>query len=240
MNNKVINIYIYILIITYTFSFLFFLKNKTGTGYVGITLAKMLNQNCQIYITDLQPVVSLIEENVQLHYSNNKDDDGKHAKVFCERLHWGNQHDAEQILKKADDHFDLIVISDCVYFPELFQPLMDTLLHICKDDTTKVVIGYKCRSLEKETGFWDFHFGRYFDYEPVRFMGYNKSNTIENVTAAITKNNEDNDGDDDDGEFGGLLGEEEQIFVFTGTRKMNCEIKEADDRFTLLMFGYMG
>ncbi|KAI9305351.1 putative methyltransferase-domain-containing protein [Cunninghamella echinulata] len=203
------------------------LELGAGTGYVGITLAKMLNSSCQIYITDLEPVVPLIQENVDLHYS--KDDAINRASVFCERLHWGNQRDAELLLEKiGGGSFDLVVISDCVYFPELFQPLMNTLLQICQDDTTKVVIGYKCRSLEKETGFWDYHFGRYFDYEPVRLMGYEP------------KADDNNDVNDDDAtEYGGLLGEEEQIFVFAGTRKKNGEVKEADDQFTLLTFGNM-
>ncbi|KAI8098806.1 putative methyltransferase-domain-containing protein [Halteromyces radiatus] len=202
------------------------LELGAGTGYCGIVLANMLGRQCQVYITDLEPVIPLIEENVKAHHIQ----DGQHAQVFCERLHWGNQQDAQRVLDKVGGHFDLVVISDCVYFPELFQPLMDTLLWICSNndddqEQTKVVIGYKCRSLEKETGFWDLHFGRYFDYEPVRILGNLGNN-----------NNKENDNDNQDSNVGQLLGYEEQIYVFVGSRRHSNHIPAADDRFALLMF----
>ncbi|KAI8337482.1 putative methyltransferase-domain-containing protein [Chlamydoabsidia padenii] len=194
------------------------LELGAGTGYCGIALANMLGPRCQVYITDLEPVIPLIEENVAAHHIQGG------AQVFCERLHWGNKQDCQRLLDKVGGRFDLVVISDCVYFTELFDILMDTLLDLCKQDsTTKVVIGYKCRSLEKETGFWDLHFGRYFDYEPARIIGDNN-------------NNNDDDDDDDDSIIGRPLGYEEQIYVFVGSRRPGNKVKAADDRFALLMF----
>ncbi|ORZ18971.1 putative methyltransferase-domain-containing protein [Absidia repens] len=204
------------------------LELGAGTGYCGIAIANMLGSDCQVYITDLEPVIPLIEENVQEHHIQ----DGAHAQVFCERLHWGNHQDSKRLLDKVGGQFDLVVISDCVYFPELFELLMDTLLDLCKVDNvdTKVVIGYKCRSLEKETGFWDHHFGRYFDYEPARILGDNNCNK--------DKKEEDgtDDEDDEDSNIGRPLGYEEQIYVFVGSRRAGNQIKAADDRFALLMF----
>lgn len=184
------------------------LELGAGTGYVGIALAKLLRRPCQVYITDLEQVVPLIKENVEL--SNIPSDA---AEVIVERLHWGNKGDADRLLKEG--RFDLVVVSDCVYFPELFGMLQSTLLDVC-DMSTRVVIGYKCRSLEKEVGFWQDYFGRYFEYEPVRRL-------------------------EGEGELGDLLGAEEQLFVFLGRKRPeNTIVKTADDTFTTLLFCSMG
>lgn len=189
------------------------LELGAGTGYVGIALAKLLRKPCQVYITDLEQVVPLIQENVTL--SNIPND---RAQVIVDRLHWGNENDAKRLLSKGG--FDLVVVSDCVYFPELFEMLLSTLLDVC-DMSTRVVIGYKCRSLEKEVGFWQDYFGRYFDYEPVR---------------TLTPIEEDSE----ELELGDLLGAEEQLFVFIGNKRPGNRVKIADDTFTTLLFCSMG
>ncbi|ORE01146.1 hypothetical protein BCV72DRAFT_217851, partial [Rhizopus microsporus var. microsporus] len=190
------------------------LELGAGTGYVGIALAKQLRRPCQVYITDLEQVVPLIQENVNMHYRPTENA----AEVIVERLHWGNRQDSERLLALAGGHFDLVVISDCVYFPELFELLLSTVLDVC-DMSTKVVIGYKCRSLEKEIGFWQDYFGRYFEYEPVR------------------KIETDDEGSKEVGDF---LGAEEQLFVFIATKRRENEVKMADDTFTTLLFCSMG
>ncbi|KAI8375561.1 cyclic nucleotide-binding-like protein [Blakeslea trispora] len=138
------------------------LELGAGTGYVGIAIAQQLKKPCKVYITDLEQVVPLIQENVNLHHKPSTDS----AEIVVDRLHWGNHDDAQRLLEKVK-RFDLVVVSDCVYFPELFGMLLDTLLDVC-DPLTQVVIGYKCRSLEKEVGFWQDYFGRFFEYQPVR------------------------------------------------------------------------
>ncbi|KAI8890940.1 hypothetical protein K501DRAFT_328108 [Backusella circina FSU 941] len=187
------------------------LELGAGTGYVGIGLASRLRQPCEIYITDLEQVVPLIQENVDKYHND------KGASVVVDRLHWGNQEDARRL--RGQEGFDLVVISDCVYFPELFEILLETLLEVC-DASTRVVIGYKCRSLEKETGFWQDYFGRYFEYEPVRKL-------------ELVKEDEDEEGHLELGDF---LGEEEQLFVFIGKKRLKEDIKKADDTFTTMMF----
>jgi hypothetical protein len=183
------------------------LELGAGTGYVGIGLAAHLRQPCEIYITDLEQVVPLIQENVDKYHNHN-------ASVIADRLHWGNRQDAKRLKKEG---FDLVVVSDCVYFPELFGMLLDTLLDVC-DAATQVVIGYKCRSLEKETGFWQDYFGRYFEYEPVRKLERIKQDEKEHLA------------------LGECLGEEEQLFVFIGKKRGEKDVKKADDTFTTMMF----
>lgn len=183
------------------------LELGAGTGYVGISLANQLCKPCQVYITDLEQVVPLIKENVAAYC---RVPENTAAEIIVDRLHWGNSTDAKRVLSGGG--FDLVVVSDCVYFPELFGMLLDTLLEVC-DGSTRVVIGYKCRSLEKEVGFWQDYFGRYFMYEPVR----NTSN--------------------DDCM---LLGAEEQLFVFVGRKRQDNQVRAADDTFTTLLFCSMG
>ncbi|KAI9312274.1 putative methyltransferase-domain-containing protein [Dichotomocladium elegans] len=184
-----------------------------GTGYVGIWLANRLKHPAEIYITDLEQVLPLIHDNVAAHYKGDTGSNGiRPASIHVERLHWGNRQDGERILRNGP--IDLVIVSDCVYFPELFESLTTTLRQITGPDT-KVVIGYKCRSLEKETGFWQDHFGRYFAYEPVWKLS--KKDNSETTPS-------------------GLLGEEEQMFVFVGKRRPDTEIKPADDTFTTLLF----
>lgn len=193
------------------------LELGAGTGYVGIALAQQLRRACQVYITDLEQVVPLIQDNVNLHYDTTNMTDP--AEVTVDRLHWGNQEDAARLLKQG--RFDLVIVSDCVYFPELFGMLLETLLDVC-DASTQVVIGYKCRSLEKEVGFWQDYFGRYFEYEPVR--------NIEEI--------ETEDGTEQ--QLGDLLGAEDQLYVFIGKKRPGNQVKTADDTFTTLLFCSMG
>ncbi|GAA5812937.1 hypothetical protein MFLAVUS_006398 [Mucor flavus] len=183
------------------------LELGAGTGYVGISLANQLRKPCQVYITDLEQVVPLIKENVAAYCVP----ESMGAEIIVDRLHWGNSTDAQRVLSGGG--FDLVVVSDCVYFPELFGMLLDTLLEVC-DGSTRVVIGYKCRSLEKEVGFWQDYFGRYFMYEPVR-------------------NTSEEDGCQ-------LLGGEEQLFVFVGRKRPENQVRAADDTFTTLLFCSMG
>lgn len=205
------------------------LELGAGTGYVGIALAKLLKRPCQVYITDLEQVVPLIQENVDTHYSQEKQYKSR-AEIIVDRLHWGNKQDATRLLESGT--FDLVVVSDCVYFPELFGMLLDTLLDVCTM-STRIVIGYKCRSLEKEVGFWQDYFGRYFDYEPVRKL----ERVVEIVKDEATGKEEK---EVETLELGDLLGAEEQLYVFIGRKRPKNEIKIADDTFTTLLFCSMG
>ncbi|KAG0231407.1 hypothetical protein B0O80DRAFT_501172 [Mortierella sp. GBAus27b] len=51
------------------------LEIGAGTGYVGIALAKRLQPNCTLILTDLEEVVPLMQKNVLQHLPDNNDDD---------------------------------------------------------------------------------------------------------------------------------------------------------------------
>ncbi|KAI7899092.1 cyclic nucleotide-binding-like protein [Cokeromyces recurvatus] len=188
------------------------LELGAGTGYVGIALAQQLQKPAQVYITDLEKVVPLIQDNVHIHYySQQQYNTSSAAEIIVDRLHWGNHQDAQRLLQRAGGHFDLIVVSDCVYFPELFGMLLETLLDVCGSET-KIVIGYKTRSLEKEVGFWQDYFGRYFEYEPVR-----------KIEKRVVKEEEGEDNNEIREEIGDCLGAEDQLYVFIAKRRPENE-----------------
>jgi hypothetical protein len=186
------------------------LELGAGTGYVGIALARRLCAECKIYITDLSDVSPLIQKYVD-HYQ-----DSLTAQVEVQHLHWGDAEHCHQILE--DGEIDLVIVSDCVYFPELFEVLTETLLQVCSMNT-KVVIGYKSRSLEKETGFWQDYFGRYFEYEPVR-----------QISLPTADENDDEEPVDE------IFGQEEELYIFLGHKRLPHHYKKADDTFTTLLF----
>ncbi len=59
--------------------------------------------------------------------------------------------------------------SQQVYFPNLFAPLLRSLIHLTSlssSETPKIVISHKIRSLHKEMPFWS-AFGLWFEFSPV-------------------------------------------------------------------------
>ncbi|KAG2182390.1 hypothetical protein INT43_007320 [Umbelopsis isabellina] len=193
------------------------LELGAGTGYVGIALARRLCSECKIYITDLEDVAPLIQQNVDAQKQ------ALSALVSVQSLHWGDMTHGKRILDEGE--LDLIIVSDCVYFPELFQLLTNTLLQVCTKKT-QVVIGYKSRSLEKEIGFWQDYFGRFFEYEPVRRISQTR---VENPA-------DENKDSDDHESISEIFGQEEELYIFIGQKRPATEYKKADDTFATLLF----
>jgi predicted nicotinamide N-methyase len=193
------------------------LELGAGTGYVGIALARRLCRECKIYITDLEDVAPLIQQNIESQKA------AVTAQVSVQSLHWGDKEHGRRVLSEGE--LDLVIVSDCVYFPELFELLTNTLLQVCSMKT-QVVIGYKSRSLEKEIGFWQDYFGRFFEYEPVR-------RTIQTtINSPTTENNVE----ENDEPLSEIFGQEEELYIFTGQKRSANEYKKADDTFTTLLF----
>ncbi|RUS27117.1 putative methyltransferase-domain-containing protein [Jimgerdemannia flammicorona] len=217
------------------------LELGSGTGYVGIALANRLRGNCQVYVTDLEDVLPLIRRNVELNCikaigqasgnrENNPTEEGNLdcAEIIVKKLHWGESSHATELLQYCGCDFDLVIVSDCVYFPELFSPLRDTLLHVCSAETV-LVVGYKQRSLPKEIEFWQDYFGPYFEYEPVRF----RTDAVPNQSNVEDLKNEDE-------ENIGLFGAEEGIYVWYARKRKEGDMKKgADATFTTLLFCQM-
>ena len=103
-------------------------------------------------------------------------------------LAWGNIQHASNItsefLAGANRSLTHIICSDLVcrtvfsrieaksrqvYFPNLFAPLLYSLIHLTSlssSETPKIIMSYKIRSLSKEMPFWS-AFGLWFEFSPV-------------------------------------------------------------------------
>jgi len=80
-----------------------------GTGMCGIALAKSL-PHLKVTITDLPEALELIKSNVELNGVSN---------VQVETLDWFECCETQK--------FDLVIGSDVVYSPTLYEPLLNTL-----------------------------------------------------------------------------------------------------------------
>ncbi|KLO17421.1 hypothetical protein SCHPADRAFT_168515 [Schizopora paradoxa] len=161
----------------------------SGTGYVGLKLSELLFEQDEretlVILTDLPDVCPLLEKNLQSLCSRVGNELNTVTKIAP--LSWGNHIETLAIFEnlmrapssyKDDDvHEEIhplshIVCSDLVYFPSLLAPLLRTLLHLTsppfctENNSPEVIIGYRVRSLSKETAFWT-AFGLWFEYEPV-------------------------------------------------------------------------
>jgi predicted nicotinamide N-methyase len=85
-----------------------------GGGLVGLAMARGCQLEHPIYITDQEPMFSLMKENIQL---NNL---GPNATAAI--LNWG-----EPIPNQIPSKPDVIIAADCVYFEPAFPLLITTL-----------------------------------------------------------------------------------------------------------------
>ncbi|KAG0348687.1 hypothetical protein BG004_004509 [Podila humilis] len=215
-----------------------------GTGYVGIALAKRLRPSASLVLTDLEEVMPLLEKNVRdaFHWrvanyistttiastssvptARVSEQQQACAKLKVEPLAWGNSSHAAKILSQG--RVDYIVASDLVYFPELYPPLLQTLIEI-SDLETRIIFGYKDREQWKETPFWE-QFGRFFEIEVVRIE------KTRSTTASDPKREDENE---DGEERVSVFGSEEGMFIFVAKKRHDKDILTGvDDTLTTLM-----
>ncbi|KAG1052068.1 hypothetical protein G6F43_005775 [Rhizopus delemar] len=114
-----------------------FLTNKTvielgsGTGLVGLTIAKIYSKVNKVILTDQLPMMNLMLENIKLNKLGHL--------VQAEILNWG-----EEIPNELSSNVDVILASDCVYLEIAFIPLIETLLALSTKDTL-IYLAYKKR-----------------------------------------------------------------------------------------------
>ena len=97
-----------------------------GGGLVGLALAAESPTNEQILITDQQPMLSLMEKNIQL----NKLSSHVSARVYD----WGSK--PVPSFPTATRHADIVLAADCVYFEPAFPLLLETLDDLIGPSTT--------------------------------------------------------------------------------------------------------
>jgi len=204
------------------------LELGSGTGYLGITLASRLVPPFTLILTDLPDVLPLLNRNV----SNNTHANTDH--IVVEPLGWGNSVHSECINSKYK--IDLVIASDLVYFPELFDPLIKTLLEICSEETV-VVFGYKVRAQWKEETFWE-QVGRFFDLKAVRVDTKAQmvlDNTIREEITRVEERARENVVEESEAGFR-IFGEEDGIFIFIGRKRAKEKYKKGvDDTFATIL-----
>lgn len=80
---------------------------------------------------------------------------GNNVSLRTRAMQWGNKQQLQWVLKELDGaDVDVVLASELVYWPELFDELIETLHGLCSA-TTIVLIAYEERSAEKERKFFD-------------------------------------------------------------------------------------
>ncbi|KAF8589434.1 hypothetical protein K439DRAFT_1332591 [Ramaria rubella] len=223
-----------------------------GNGYLGLNMARMISRRQEqqngnsktLVLTDLEPVCPLLERNTR------GDIHGAMAPPFVDLLirplEWGNLEHGRRlrdqlILRNNSRHgfhdplVSHIVCSDLVYFPELFSPLLRSLLQLTSPpfstatQPVEVIISYMVRSIPKEMPFWN-TFSAWFNFTPV---------LVRNISSSMPWERFGDQG-------------ENTLFIFIATRKLESfdwtlpddveVMRREDDTFEtiLLMSMYPG
>lgn len=121
-----------------------FLRDKhvlelgSGLGLCGMT-ASVLGAKT-VLMTDLKEAIRLLEYNVD----QNKE---KLGSVEVRELTWSKE-EAEKLTQ--DKIFDYVLISDCIYYEESIEPLIETLDTILKGRKTVLLLAQELRESEKQ------------------------------------------------------------------------------------------
>merc|ERR1711924_320482 len=76
----------------------------------------------RVMCTDLEENLPLIQTNLQVNSLSDQ--------VTACALDWRCAQSRSEICRRANGPFDAIVVADCVFWPELFQPLLDCLIDV--------------------------------------------------------------------------------------------------------------
>ncbi|CAO3613994.1 unnamed protein product [Cunninghamella blakesleeana] len=101
----------------------------SGTGLVGLAIAKACPNLAHMELTDQIPLIGLLEENIQLNQLE--------SKVGASVLNWG---------EPTDLNVDIVLASDCVYLEIAFQPLIDTFMTLTDNNhDVQIYLSYRKR-----------------------------------------------------------------------------------------------
>lgn len=143
------------------------LELGSGTGVVAAAVARVVDQREDLVIaTDLPEVCPLLDKNLRTS-----------PNTLVRPLAWGDENTERELASELFSGLNprtltYIICSDLVYFPELFAPLLRSLIQLTSSmfvrdlKQTKVIIFHKVRSLVKEAPFWS-AFGLWFDFTPI-------------------------------------------------------------------------
>ena len=123
--------------------------HSTGTGLVGLVCAVL---GGEVTCADHPRALRLLEKNIKVNASLIREA-GLKAALTCAPLEWGVKSHAATLT--ADGAYDLILIADCVHWPELFSPLIESLVDVMTTGPeTRCLIAYEERKPEVEAAFF--------------------------------------------------------------------------------------
>lgn len=94
------------------------LELGSGTGIGGLTAAAC---GAHAVLTDRPNMVPLLDVNINAN--------GLAGAAVATPLEWGNAHDIERVIQ-LHGPFDLLIGSDLLYAPEIFDTLLETLVRL--------------------------------------------------------------------------------------------------------------
>lgn len=113
----------------------------SGTGIVGIAASKLFSHNVQVTVTDVAEVVPNMVKNIEINRTGIDN-------ITAAPLVWG-----EKITNADFLHQDFILASDVIYYEELFDILIQTLVELTESGNAKVFIAAEKRK-RVENRFW--------------------------------------------------------------------------------------
>ncbi|WFD42473.1 Protein-lysine N-methyltransferase efm6 [Malassezia psittaci] len=148
----------------------------SGTGLIGFLVAK-IGAGATTWITDQVPMLPLMEENAKLN---------KHSMLdpcYIAELNWYVLclFRGDPIPNEVPHKPDVLLLADCVYREEAFQPLVDTMYDLASKETEILFSYHKRRKADKRFfGMLKKHFtyDHVDDDDPQRRTAYNREGTF--------------------------------------------------------------
>ena len=105
----------------------------SGTGAVGLC-AGVLGAK-QVILTDREELVEFLSHNIELNTEV--------TRVSALALEWGNNANIETVMNMVT-RVDLVLVSDCVFYEESLDDLVDTM-RLLSDKQTRILLTYEER-----------------------------------------------------------------------------------------------
>ncbi len=113
-----------------------------GIAIIFLIISFLISEcRADVVLTDLDPCLPLLEKNISLnrHLLEPK------SLLESRRLRWGDPEDLKS-LEAERGPFDLVLLSDCIYYGDSLGPLVETLEGI----GAEVLVSYEVRESEQK------------------------------------------------------------------------------------------
>jgi predicted nicotinamide N-methyase len=121
------------------------LELGSGTGIIGILLARHCSVYERVILTDLEKVCPLIKANL---VANDLGEQLNNGKIVVEALDWSDTASLPPSVLAAGP-LDVVLVSDCVYLESCFEILLNTLKVVIGEGTVCYMSYKKRRRAEK-------------------------------------------------------------------------------------------